>query len=189
MIGEMLGVKATICSTGEDLVNVQKIVLPGVGAFKDSMINLRNRGLIEALETFVIIEGKPILGICLGMQVMARISYEGGSYQGLGWLEAEVVKLSPTDSKLRIPHIGWNDITFRDDSELFKGLPHFPDFYFAHSFFMKCDHEQDVEAICDYGGPFVAAVRKKNIFATQFHPEKSQDYGLKLLENFLNWKP
>ncbi len=186
---EMVGAEVVICREGEELTEVERIVLPGVGAFRDCMMNLKKRGLIEALEEAVLRLGKPILGICLGMQAMARRSFEGGEYRGLGWLEADVVRLNPHQPGLRVPQIGWNEVHYRTESPFFKALPPTPDFYFVHSYFVKCDEDAIVEAICDYGGPVTAAVRKGNIFATQFHPEKSQDYGLKVLEHFLSWKP
>ncbi|MFY9270839.1 MAG: imidazole glycerol phosphate synthase subunit HisH [Candidatus Manganitrophaceae bacterium] len=186
---ETVGAEVVVCRDGEDLKPVERIVLPGVGAFRDCMINLKKRGLIEALEEAVLRLGKPILGICLGMQAMARRSFEGGEHLGLGWLAADVVRLNPHPPALRVPQIGWNEIDYRAGSPFFKTLPPSPDFYFVHSYFVKCDDQAIVEATCDYGGPVTAAVRKENIFATQFHPEKSQDDGLKLLENFVKWKP
>jgi len=186
---EIIGADVILCAYPEDIRAVDRLVLPGVGAFKDCMRNLEDTGFKEALNYAVFQEGRPIMGICLGMEVMARKSYEGGEYEGLGWFEAEVLRLQPRDPSLRVPHVGWNDITYREGSHMFKGVPHSTDFYFVHSFYMSCDREEDVEATCDYGGLFTASVKKDNIFATQFHPEKSQDYGLKVLENFLNWKP
>jgi imidazole glycerol-phosphate synthase subunit HisH len=186
---EYAGQEARICSSPDDLESADRIILPGVGGFRDCILNLQNRGFIEILNKKVLLEHKPILGICLGMQAMARRSFEGGEHRGLGWFEADVIKIHPNDEGLRVPHIGWNDIHYRNDSPLFKGLPLHPDFYFVHSYYMKCDHSEDIEATFDYGGNFTAAARKKNIFATQFHPEKSQDYGLKVLDNFINWIP
>jgi imidazole glycerol-phosphate synthase subunit HisH len=185
---EYIGKTTAICSRPEELKNAEKIILPGVGAFGDCMATLAQKGFVDALETEVIKNKKPILGICLGMQVMAKKSYEGGEHEGLGWFNAEVIRLQPDDFKFRIPHIGWHEIDYRNDSPLFSRLPKEPDFYFVHSYYMKCNEQADVDATCDYGGFFTAAVRKDNIFAVQFHPEKSQDYGLKVLENFLNWK-
>lgn len=184
---EMVGAEVQICARPENLMAVDRIVLPGVGAFRDGMVNLLERGFIEILEKAVFDKGKPIIGICLGMQVMARKSFEGGEHQGLGWIEGDVVELQPSNPSLRVPHIGWNDIQYRQDSLLFEGLPVSPDFYFVHSYYLNCDNKEDVDATCDYGGTVTAAVRKNNIFATQFHPEKSQDYGLKILENFIKW--
>jgi glutamine amidotransferase len=184
---EAVGAEVLLCRTPEDLIRVERIVLPGVGAFRDCMANLTERGFVDALNKAVLQQKKPILGICLGMQAMARRSFEGGEHLGLGWFEADVVRIKPKDSTLRVPHIGWNDVTYRPDSILFSGHPAQPDFYFVHSYHMACDHPEDIEATCDYGETVTAAIRKDNIFATQFHPEKSQDYGLRLLENYLRW--
>jgi len=186
---EMVGGDPKICNAPEELLNVDKIILPGVGAFKSCMDNLESKGFLIGLHETVIRKGKPILGICLGMQVMAKLGFEGGEFKGLGWFNAEVIRLHPDNSALRVPHIGWNDIRYRKESPLFSGLTLHPEFYFVHSFSMKCKNENDVEATCEYGEVITAAIKKDNIFATQFHPEKSQDYGLKVLENFLKWKP
>ena len=184
-----LGADPEICQAPEDILKADRLVLPGVGAFGDCMRNLGERGFIEVLQEIVIKKGRPILGICLGMQVMARRSFEGGEHLGLGWFDADVIRIEPEDLSLRIPHIGWNDVSYRNESPLFHNIPAGPDFYFVHSFWMKCDHDSDVDATFDYGGVFTCAVRRNNIFATQFHPEKSQDYGLRVLENFLEWNP
>jgi glutamine amidotransferase len=186
---DILGASAQLCQDPEQLRHLERIILPGVGAFGDCMANLHRAGFVEALDEEVCRRGKPILGICLGMQAMARKSFEGGEYKGLGWFDAEVVRLQPADLSLRVPQIGWNDVTCRRAHPLFLGLPKAPDFYFVHSYSVRCSREDDVTATCEYGGPVTAAVASGNIFATQFHPEKSQDHGLKLLENFMRWKP
>jgi len=186
---EMVGADVKMCKQPEALSDVERIVLPGVGAFRDCMTNLRQRGFAAALEESVLHQGKPIFGICLGMQIMARRSFEGGEHGGLGWFNADVVRLQPNKSSLRVPHVGWNEVTYCQDSPFFAGLPPAPDFYFVHSYYMTCDDESDIDATCDYGGTVTAAVRKNQLFATQFHPEKSQDYGLQVLENFLKWHP
>lgn len=186
---EMVGAEVKIFKDPDNLKDAKRIVLPGVGAFRDCMESLKKTGFVDALDEFVLRQGKPILGICLGMQALALRSFEGGDYQGLGWFDADVVRLQPSDSALRVPQIGWNEVKYRESSSLFIGLPLSPDFYFVHSYYMKCISETDVVATCDYGGIVTAAVCKNNIFATQFHPEKSQDYGLKVLENFLKWNP
>lgn len=185
----LLGADVTICHQPEELDAVERIVLPGVGSFGDCMVNLARRGFVEALQESVVRQSKPIFGICLGMQVMARRGYEGGVHDGLGWFDAEVARIEPSDASLRVPHVGWNDIQFLQESPLFAGLPANPDFYFVHSYAMKCDGSEIVDATCDYGGTVTAAVRKNNIFATQFHPEKSQEYGQRLLQEFLRWNP
>ncbi len=186
---EMVGAEVKIFKHPDNLKDAERIVLPGVGAFRDCIENLTERGFVEALDEFVNRQGKPILGICLGMQAMARRSFEGGEYQGLGWFDADVIRLQPNNSALGVPQIGWNEVKYQQNNSLFLGLPPLPDFYFVHSYYMKCVNEADVVATCDYGGIVTAAVCRNNIFATQFHPEKSQDYGLKLLENFLKWNP
>jgi glutamine amidotransferase len=186
---DYLGSNVKICRFPEDLKNVSKIVIPGVGAFKDCINKIESSGFKDALNEQVIIIGKPILGICLGMQVMAKTSVEGGVNNGLGWIDANVIKLNPNSSNMRVPNIGWNNIVFDPDVFLFRGLPKVPDFYLVHSYFMKVENEKEVVATYDYGHVVTAAILKDNIFATQFHPEKSQDYGLKILENFIDWNP
>jgi len=183
---DALGVEARICKKCEDLRKAERIILPGVGAFGDCMKNLKEKKFIEVLEDLVLKEQRPILGICLGMQVMARKGFENGEHTGLGWIDAEVVRLTPDDASLRIPHVGWNNINYRKESPLFQGLPLSSDFYFVHSYYMKVKNPELVDATCLYGGEVTAAIRMKNIYATQFHPEKSQEYGLKVLENFLS---
>jgi glutamine amidotransferase len=186
---DYLAADVIICKNPDDLNDVDKIVIPGVGAFKDCINKLKSENFVEALNEHVIKKGKPTLGICLGMQVMATKSFEGGEYDGLGWFDAEVVKLNPKDQTLRIPNIGWNEIDFKDYISLFNGVPQKADLYLVHSYYMKCTYENDIVASYNYGQIVTAAVMKDNIIATQFHPEKSQDYGLKILENFISWKP
>jgi glutamine amidotransferase len=186
---EMVQAAVKICNSPEELLEVERIVLPGVGAFHKCMTNLKELGFIEVLQEAVFIQKKPIMGICLGMQAMARRSFEGGEHQGLGWFEADVVRLTPNDPSLRVPQMGWNEITYPAASPLFQKLPPAPDFYFVHSYCLKFSDPSPVEATCDYGGTVTAAVRQQNIFATQFHPEKSQCYGLRVLGNFLRWNP
>lgn len=186
---ELLGVNPIICQEAADLSHVDKIILPGVGAIGNCIHNLKNRGFVEVLNYQVIEQGKPILGICLGMQVMAKYSYEGGEYECLGWFDAEVVRLEPSDLNLRVPHVGWNNINYSSKSILFANLPPSPDVYFVHSYHMQCNAPQDAIASCEYGGDVTVAIQKRNIAAVQFHPEKSQDHGLTILENFLRWQP
>jgi glutamine amidotransferase len=186
---EMLGAEVKICAVPEDLEDVERIYLPGVGAFRDCMANLKQRGFAQALEGAVLRQGKPIIGVCLGMQAMARKSFEGGEYEGLGWIDADVVRLEPNDPSLRVPQIGWNEVNYRHDSPFFAGLSPAPNFYFVHSYYLEVNDPALVDATCDYGNIVTAAIRKNNIFATQFHPEKSQDNGLRLIANFLQWNP
>jgi glutamine amidotransferase len=184
-----LGADARVCSTPQALEGAERLVLPGVGAFKDCIGSLRARGFEPVLQELVNGHTMPIIGICLGMQIMARVSYENGTHEGLGWIDAEVVRLAADQPALRVPQIGWNDVSYRADSPLFRGLPQNFDAYFVHSYWMQCTDSEDVDAWCDYGGKVTASVRRRNIVATQFHPEKSQDFGLKVLENFLAWNP
>ncbi len=186
---EMVGFDATYCKTPEDLDACDHLILPGVGAFDDCLLHLRASGFFESLHEKVIHQARPILGICLGMQAMAARSFEGGEHAGLGWFEADVVRLTPADSALRVPQIGWNNVDFTQDHAICRGVPKGADFYFVHSFWAQCTRPEQVLGICDYGGPVTAMLARDNIVATQFHPEKSQEHGLKLLENFLLWRP
>jgi len=182
---EYIGAEAKVCRDPGELAGTDLLILPGVGAFGDCMKNLRRRDFVAALNKMVIGSGIPILGICLGMQAMAKRSFEGGEHEGLGWLDADVVRIRPEGRDYRVPHIGWNDVTLAGNNPLFAGLPADPVFYFVHSYHVQCRDSGDLAATCDYGGTVTAAVRKGNIFGTQFHPEKSQDLGLRVLENFV----
>jgi glutamine amidotransferase len=186
---EYLGASVKICSKPEDLSQVDRIVLPGVGAISQCILQLNESGFTEALNEEVIKLAKPTLGICLGMQVMAKQSFEGGTHKCLGWFDAEVVRLNPGNATLKVPNIGWNTIKFEKQIPLFKGLPENSDFYLVHSYQVKVGHNVERVATYHYGETVTAAIMKDNIFATQFHPEKSQDLGIRLLENFINWKP
>jgi glutamine amidotransferase len=202
---EMTGADLHVCRTPDELREADRIVLPGVGAFRDCIAGLLGGGFVPVLNERVLERKVPILGICVGMQMMARRSFEGGEYEGLGWFEADVVKLTPepiNGSALRVPQIGWNntDVVLRNDTcpPLFVGLPPSPDFYYVHSYHLHFDTARtdddhvladDIAATCDYGMTVTASVWRHNIVATQFHPEKSQDYGMRVLENFLRWQP
>jgi len=167
------------------------VVLPGVGAFGDCRAGLMALdGMVEALSESVIDNGKPFFGICVGMQLMAAIGREHGDHPGLGWIDGEVRALEPHDKTLKIPHMGWNELTLpRAEHPLLQGLGEKPHVYFVHSYHMVCDHAADVLATTDYGGPVTAVVGRNNLVGTQFHPEKSQYVGLKLISNFLKWEP
>jgi glutamine amidotransferase len=186
---EYLGVDVKICSNPEDLSEVERIVLPGVGAINQCISKLNESGFSESLHEQVIKLAKPTLGICLGMQVMAKQSFEGGSHTCLGWFDADVIKLNPGNSELKVPNIGWNTIQYNKEIPLFQGLPNLADFYLVHSYQVNVKNESERVATYQYGETVTAAILKDNIFATQFHPEKSQDLGLILLENFIKWKP
>jgi imidazole glycerol-phosphate synthase subunit HisH len=181
---DFIGEDVVICNTPEELIYKDKIILPGVGSFKNGMSNLVDRGFYETLEQLVVNEKRPILGICLGMQLMADKSFEGGEHKGFGWIDGDVVPINNQNSKLKIPHVGWNNINIKSEKCLLSGLPKNPDVYFVHSYYMKCKNNDNVIATCEYGDQLTASISKDNIFGTQFHPEKSQDYGIRILENF-----
>jgi len=186
---EVIGADVIVCRTPESFKEVDRVILPGVGGFEDCMDTIKTKGFQEALNEEVIDLGKPIYGICLGMQIMARGSSEFGNHKGLGWIEGDVIPLKPDSRNLRVPQMGWNNVNYKLNSPLFADLPDSPDFYFAHSYHLQCDISDEIEATCDYGQIVTVSIKKNNIFATQFHPEKSQDYGLKMLKNFLSWNP
>lgn len=187
---DYLGEDVKICTHPEDISDVDHIVIPGVGAFKDCIDLITKNGFLQELENQVIKKGKPTLGICLGMQVMARKGFEFGEHLGLGWFNSEVIKIDITGTELKLPNIGWNEIEQKIDHPLFKGISNMSDFYLVHSFHMNCIEKNDILATYKYGeSQITAAILKDNILATQFHPEKSQDNGLKLLSNFIKWKP
>jgi glutamine amidotransferase len=168
----------------------ERIVLPGVGAFADCMGGLKALpGMVEALSEAVLGRGTPFLGICVGMQLLAEVGREFGDHPGLGWVEGEVVRMTPSDPALKIPHMGWNELTFVRAHPLFAGLEPGTHAYFVHSYVIRPADSRDVLATTDYGGPFAAAVGRANIVGTQFHPEKSQAAGLVILGNFLRWTP
>jgi len=167
-----------------------RLVLPGVGAFADCKRGLENRaGVLEALTEAVIAKGRPFLGICVGMQLMATIGVEYGSHPGLDWVKGKVVKLTPDDAGLKIPQMGWNDLALKTSHPVFAGLASGDHGYFVHSYHFRADDPASVLAEVDYGGPVTAVIGRDNLIGVQFHPEKSQKVGLRLLANFLAWKP
>lgn len=181
-----LGEKPELISDPERLSCADRIIFPGVGSFGNCMEGLRSSGMAEALEDEVIQRGKPFLGICLGFQVLASHSEESPDVAGLGWLKAEIKCFNfQPGCDLRVPHVGWNDVVFNNHNPIFKGIEKCASFYFVHSYYMTTDDESNIAATCNYGGDFTAVISKDNIFATQFHPEKSQNNGIQLLENFL----
>jgi glutamine amidotransferase len=186
---EYLGADVIITSDIEELEASERLVLPGVGAFGDAMEAIRQRGLQETLTRQAMEVKKPVLGICLGMQLFARSSCEHGEHTGLGWLDADIRRLE-VQRPLKVPHVGWNDLHFPPDDWLFKGLRlGHANFYFVHSYHMVCNDASNLVATADYGWPVTAVVRAGNLVAAQFHPEKSQDNGLKMLENWVAWTP
>jgi len=179
-----LGIDAWPAKTAEDLRRARKIILPGVGAFDWAMTRLNDSGLRDTLDEQVMVEKKPVFGVCVGMQMMATRSEEG-VLPGLGWIDAEVVKFD-TDllkSKTHLPHMGWNDVASLQTDALFRGLDA-PRFYFLHSYYLSPADEANTLATSCYGLTFTAAVRSGNVYGTQFHPEKSHQWGIQLLKNF-----
>jgi len=174
----------------DTVARADRIVLPGVGAFAACMSALAERtGVIEAMNLAVKDRGAPFLGICVGMQLMATRGLEFGVTPGLGWIEADVKKIAPADPALKVPHMGWNNLEAVTDLPVLAGLKHGAPVYFTHSFAMFPQDSADVAAYVDHGGRFPAAVARDNLAGVQFHPEKSQAAGLRLLADFLEWKP
>lgn len=184
---EYLGGECALTADPAVFAAAERIILPGVGAFGDAMAAIRARGLDGILHREAVVGRKPLLGICLGLQLLARASDEHGRHQGLGWIDAEVVRF-PVLPGLKVPHMGWSPVRGRPHP-LLAGIADGAWFYFVHSFHMRCADPADVLATGEHGIGFTAAIARGNIAAAQFHPEKSQDNGLRLLENFLAWAP
>lgn len=182
-----LDIPTKIAKTSQDLVDAKKLILPGVGAFDYAMAQLNASGMRKKLDELVIENKIPVIGICVGMQMMGNKSDEGKS-DGLKWIDSEILKFDKNLIKQRakLPHMGWNDVTPIKNHPLFKGLEKNAIFYFLHSFYFKCNNETDSIGISDYGTSFTSAVNHDNIYGVQFHPEKSHQYGEKLLHNFAN---
>jgi len=182
---KMLKIKAKISSNVADVESADKLILPGVGAFDNGMRALSDSGLFPILNKKVVDEKTPILGICLGTQMIAKRSEEG-DLPGLGWVDAEVVRFrfEGDANSLRIPHMGWNTVKIHGEPSIFKDMDEEPRFYFVHSYHLVCKDKKDVLATTHYGYDFASSVRKGNIYGTQFHPEKSHKFGMRLLKNF-----
>ena len=178
-----LGCNVKIVSESKELSDFTHLVLPGVGSFPKGMENLIVKGYDEAISNEVE-KGKPILGLCLGMQLFAESGEEFKLTNGLGLIEGHIAKIDTGESGLRLPHIGWNKVTFKNNSVMASGVPESPAFYFVHSYSYSNPNESYVTGICDYSNEVVAFIEKDNIFGAQFHPEKSQADGLLLLKNF-----
>jgi glutamine amidotransferase len=184
------GDTVVVTSRPEEVVAAERIVLPGQGAFADCRRGVAAvPGLEDALREAVIARGRPFLGICVGMQLMAERGREFETVEGLGWIGGEVVAIEPNDPSLKIPHMGWNELCPRSDHPVLAGLPPATHVYFVHSFELRPSNPDDVLVETDYGGPIVAAVGRDNLIGTQFHPDKSQQAGLRLIANFLRWRP
>jgi glutamine amidotransferase len=182
---DRLGIVAVISSSASDIIDATKIILPGVGHFGTAMSKLNALDLANALTEEVLVKQKPVLGICLGMEIMAKTSEEGNA-NGLGWLDARAVRFEIADSdRYKIPHMGWNEIGIRKSSRLMEGIGDGAEFYFAHSYHLMLDDPTDLSAETEYETRFPSAIERNNIFGVQFHPEKSHDVGARLLKNFV----
>lgn len=181
-----LGIGWVVSSEPKLLRGLDGYIMPGVGAFGAAMKNLMDYGLVSLLEQEILQNKKPYLGICLGMQVLCNESFEHGHHRGLGWIDARVVEI-PGKSGVKIPHVGWDDAVVRGEPHIFKGLSPRATFYFDHSFYVHCFEREIVASTTTYGIEFTSSIQKGHIWGTQFHPEKSQRSGLKLLRNFTNF--
>lgn len=179
---QMLGEEVLLTGDGEKIKKADGVILPGVGAFGHAMENLRRRDLIPVIEE-VVKKQTPFLGICLGLQLLFERSEESPGVKGLGILKGEIRKIPPKE-ELKIPHMGWNSLELKNDGRLFRGIEPKPYVYFVHSYYLKAADEKIVKATTDYSTRIDASVEQGNVFACQFHPEKSSDTGLKMLKNF-----
>jgi len=181
--------KIVVTSDPEVIKKSNRVILPGQGSFRDCYLGIKKiSGLENALNEFVLVKKKPIFGICVGMQLFAKIGYESQETRGFGWLDAVVKKINNINKTLKLPHMGWNQIEFKKDFALFSGLENKSHMYFVHSYELTTKQKDCIVATTSYGNQIIVAVAKENIFGTQFHPEKSQKNGLKILENFLKWE-
>lgn len=179
-----IGEKSIISFDIKELRKCDRFILPGVGAFDSGMNKLNESGLVEFIKDIALNEQKPILGICLGMQLLGRSSEEG-TLPGLGLIPFDNIRFRLDDTDLKVPHMGWDVVTFKQDNPLMKNLEGTQRYYFVHSYHAKCDSAENVLMTCDYGYEFSAAVVKDNIMGVQFHPEKSHDFGMAILRNFV----
>jgi len=181
-IYKKLGIEVALATSAAELRAAEQIILPGVGAFDWAMGRLNGSGMRDALEREVREEGKPVLGICVGMQMLARSSDEG-RLAGLGWIDGEVKRFD-VESAVQLTHMGWNDLQVRAGDGLFRDLESDARFYFLHSYYFRAASDEQVLAVTDYNGSFASSVRNGNVYGVQFHPEKSHQWGIKLLRNF-----
>jgi len=184
-----LDLKIVVTSNPEVIKKSNKVILPGQGSFRDCYLGIKKiSGLEDALNEFVLVKKKPIFGICVGMLLFAKIGYESQETKGFGWIDGEVRKINNINKTLKLPHMGWNQIEFKKDFALFSGLENKSHMYFVHSYELTTKQKDCIVATTNYGNSIIVAIAKENIFGTQFHPEKSQKNGLKILENFLKWE-
>jgi imidazole glycerol-phosphate synthase subunit HisH len=187
---EEMGAESVVANHPSSLYEVNRVVLPGVGAYAEGMAQLRHGGWIDALNDVVGAQGKPLLGICLGMQMLATAGHEGTLTPGLGIIPGQVRRLDTLGCALRIPHVGWNEVRYRQGQDvLFEGIPDASDFYFVHSYAFEPQEPADLVATVSYGVDVAAVVRRGHVFGCQFHPEKSSKAGRQLLKNFLSYSP
>jgi len=181
--------KIVVSSDPKVITKSKKIILPGQGSFRDCYLGIKKiSGLEDTLNEFVLVKKKPIFGICVGMQLFAKIGYESQETKGFGWIDGEVRKINNINKTLKLPHMGWNQIEFKKDFVLFSNIKNKSHMYFVHSYELITKQKDCIVATTSYGNLITVAVAKDNIFGTQFHPEKSQKNGLKILENFLKWE-
>ena len=181
--------KVKVSNKPEDVVNADRVVLPGVGAFADCKHELSSiMGLYEAIEAHVK-TGKPFMGICVGMQMMATCGHEHGYHEGFNWIKGDVKIMEPNDKNLKIPHMGWNNLNIINSHPVFDNINENDHVYFVHSYHFEVENNNNLLASVDYGGKITAAIAHENMIGTQFHPEKSQSVGLQIIKNFLQWNP
>ena len=177
-----------ISNKPKDILNSDRIILPGQGSYRQCALGVKNiPGLWDSLNEFVLVKKKPIFGICVGMQLFSEQGYEEQVTEGFGWIKGSVKKIEINNKDLKLPHMGWNEVNVIKKNGLFVDIKNLSHFYFVHSFAFEVKDEKDLICTTDYEKPVVAGLLKDNIFGTQFHPEKSQSSGIKLLSNFLNW--
>lgn len=177
-----LGVPTVISDKVSEIESAEKLILPGVGAYDNGMNLIKQKGLIDVLNKRVLVDKTPILGICLGMQLLTKSSEEGKE-KGLGWIDADTVKFNFSDKSLKIPHMGWNYVQVKKENKLINSQGKHR-FYFVHSYYVKCHNPNDIIATCDYGTEFTCMLNHDNIYGAQFHPEKSLKFGMEVLNNF-----
>lgn len=185
---ENLDADVMIAEHPKQLLDADRIILPGVGAFGEGMKKLCNEGWTESLQVQVIEQGKPLLGICLGMQMLSSLSEENGLNKGLNFIPGKVLRLDQLGCSFRIPHVGWNEVNYQENTSLFKKIPQETDFYFVHSYAFKADDLANIIATSVYDISVAAAIMKNHIFGTQFHPEKSSKAGQQILKNFIEFE-
>ncbi|HEX5636529.1 MAG TPA: imidazole glycerol phosphate synthase subunit HisH [Gammaproteobacteria bacterium] len=186
---ENIGAETSIANHPAAIFDADRIVLPGVGAFAEGMKCLSDAGWVEALHEAVTRQQRPLLGICLGMQMLASASQEGGQSAGLALVPGQVQRLDALGCKLRIPHMGWNEVRHKGNDAIFSGIPDASDFYFVHSYAFVPENDEHVIATVPYGFDVAAVIRKENVYGCQFHPEKSSKAGMQLLKNFMDYLP